>query len=692
MEKEYSHMQLINGEGEFNVAGVDKFMRLTKFSKYGRSYGVLAIMGPQSSGKSTLLNHLFGTKFKEMDAYEGRNQTTQGIWISKYAGEKPCTIVMDLEGTDGSERGEDDTAFERQSALFALATADILIINMWCHDVGRERAANKPLLRKVFQVMLNIIGAPKIKLLFVLRDKTKTPLDRLEHMLRNDAKKIWDSVHKHTSHVDTSLSNFFNVDVVALSSYEQSEEQFNKEVAQLRGRLLEELTGDRQDVIPASEFFVSAKDIWKRIKENKDLDLPALKIMVATVRCEKIVNKKLDELSYNKDWLALKRATQSGQFSSFGSKLSSILETIFSEYEKEAFHFDEGVKNDKRKLLELKALDFVRPSCLEFLKHLPLETLKNFKSRLEEMLYKGAGFAASAKYCADSEKLEFDQACADAAIRYFKWETSDVRKKLFQDIDSSKTLVREEILTKWKVTYEEKLQTALSKQLDFLFENPDKDTWASIRKLLTSNIEIATSEMSARISVLELAGDQKSNKMIQDLRDYGRSIVERKAREEANVVLKPMTTRFVDILNKAIERKSKERAIRNARTESLRVLSVMAAIRLEEKPDKIEKMLLSSLTKGSLSLKKLSSSTWPEVSPKDTMIKPEQCNSIWEQFEAEILTTIQKFIELKGNNTGRFKAIAKTTLEVAGVAIGIASLVTTIVVAPHVGIAVLFLL
>ncbi len=34
-------------------------------------------MGPQSSGKSTLLNHLFGTKFKEMDALAYRGQTTQ---------------------------------------------------------------------------------------------------------------------------------------------------------------------------------------------------------------------------------------------------------------------------------------------------------------------------------------------------------------------------------------------------------------------------------------------------------------------------------------------------------------------------------------------------------------------------------------------------------------------------------------
>jgi Root hair defective 3 GTP-binding protein (RHD3) len=38
---------------------------------------------------------------------------------------------MDLEGSDGRERGEDDTSFERQSALFALSAADVLLVNMW---------------------------------------------------------------------------------------------------------------------------------------------------------------------------------------------------------------------------------------------------------------------------------------------------------------------------------------------------------------------------------------------------------------------------------------------------------------------------------------------------------------------------------------------------------------------------------
>ena len=44
------------------------------------------------------------------------------------------------------ERGEDDTNFEKQSALFALAVADVLLINLWCHDIGREHGSGKPLL------------------------------------------------------------------------------------------------------------------------------------------------------------------------------------------------------------------------------------------------------------------------------------------------------------------------------------------------------------------------------------------------------------------------------------------------------------------------------------------------------------------------------------------------------------------
>lgn len=52
----------------------------------------------------TLLNRLFRTQFDVMSGGM-RQQTTRGIWMGK-AQDAPI-LVMDVEGTDGQERGED---------------------------------------------------------------------------------------------------------------------------------------------------------------------------------------------------------------------------------------------------------------------------------------------------------------------------------------------------------------------------------------------------------------------------------------------------------------------------------------------------------------------------------------------------------------------------------------------------------
>ena len=94
-----------------------------------------------------------------------RRQTTRGIWMSKnkrnLTSEKsrePMAeniLVMDVEGTDGRERGEDQD-FERKAALFALATSEVLIVNMWEHQVGLYQGANMGLLKTVFEVNLQL--------------------------------------------------------------------------------------------------------------------------------------------------------------------------------------------------------------------------------------------------------------------------------------------------------------------------------------------------------------------------------------------------------------------------------------------------------------------------------------------------------------------------------------------------------
>lgn len=95
---------------------------------------------------------------------DDRKQTTKGIWMSKNKKSHSTTdpkkmadniLVMDVEGTDGRERGEDQD-FERKSALFALATSEVLIVNIWEHQIGLYQGANMGLLKVVFEVNLEL--------------------------------------------------------------------------------------------------------------------------------------------------------------------------------------------------------------------------------------------------------------------------------------------------------------------------------------------------------------------------------------------------------------------------------------------------------------------------------------------------------------------------------------------------------
>ncbi|TYK30626.1 metal transporter Nramp1-like [Cucumis melo var. makuwa] len=81
----------------------------------------------------------------------------------------PGNFEIDLQSSAQYKYG-DDTAFEKQSTLFALV--------VWCHDIGREQAANKPFLKTVFQVMMRLFSPHKTTLMFVIRDKTRVAILR----------------------------------------------------------------------------------------------------------------------------------------------------------------------------------------------------------------------------------------------------------------------------------------------------------------------------------------------------------------------------------------------------------------------------------------------------------------------------------------------------------------------------------
>lgn len=56
---------MIDGDGEFNVSGIDHFIKEVKLGECGLSYAVVSIMGPQSSGMHILFSYLVNASFHD---------------------------------------------------------------------------------------------------------------------------------------------------------------------------------------------------------------------------------------------------------------------------------------------------------------------------------------------------------------------------------------------------------------------------------------------------------------------------------------------------------------------------------------------------------------------------------------------------------------------------------------------------
>ncbi|GJX64419.1 root hair defective 3-like protein [Tanacetum coccineum] len=147
-----------------------------------------------------------------------------------------------------------------------------------------------------------------------------------------------------------------------------------------------------------------------------------------------------------------------------------------------------------------------------------------------------------------------------------------------------------------------KLKDTLYGPVEALLEGAAEDTWPAIRKVLRNETKTVVFEFTDALSGYEMDEDAKKNH-ISTLENYAIDVVEGKTKEEASKVLQRMKERFTIIFNhdnylmpRTWTGKEDIRAINKiARTSSLKLLSVLVAIRLEDYSDKIEGMLLLAL-------------------------------------------------------------------------------------------------
>ncbi|THY30808.1 root hair defective 3 GTP-binding protein [Aureobasidium pullulans] len=379
-------IQVIDENKTFN-ANLPAYLDVEHVLRQGFNYHLISVFGSQSTGKSTLLNHLFGTHFGVMSESE-RRQTTKGIWMSKNKRAQAeggaikmadNILVMDVEGTDGRERGEDQD-FERKSALFALATSEVLIVNIWEHQVGLYQGANMGLLKTVFEVNLQLFlkdnnSTPRSLLFFVIRDHIgTTPLSNLRQTLLADLTRIWSTLSKPPGLENSKIEDYFDFAFTALPHKILQPEQFVESVAKLGSRFREGQKTSRTNPfsdeqaepillpeyhrrIPADGFSMYAGNIWEQIDSNKDLDLPTQQELLAQFRCDEIAREVLVAFDEVITPLESKQAdaAKSGApsvLAGLGKAMNVARAKVLQDFTSEASRYHQGVY--KRKSAELE--------------------------------------------------------------------------------------------------------------------------------------------------------------------------------------------------------------------------------------------------------------------------------------------------------------------------------------------------
>ncbi|KAI5954670.1 SEY1 [Candida jiufengensis] len=485
-------IQVIDEYKHFNDEILDY---VNKTSTYGHNYHIVAVFGSQSTGKSTLLNKLFNTNFDVMNE-SNRQQTTKGIWlahspaISSTSGQfsnKSNILVMDVEGTDGRERGEDQD-FERKAALFALSTSEVLILNIWEHQIGLYQGANMGLLKTVFEVNITLFGKSKLEkkndhrvlLLVVIRDHVgNTPVESLASTITQDLKKMWDSLSKPSEFEHLKFEDFFDLDFHALNHKILQPEQFITGINKLGDRLLKEndlFKPEYHHNIPIDGWTLYAEKCWEQIENNKDLDLPTQQILVAQFKCDEIVEIVYQEFlsKFNEHF---KLTQENPNFENLGLLFNDLKNEVLEDYDQLAAKYNQSVYESKR----LKLESLVNTKFKEVFDLYSRQLIQNSTSSFENDLIalKGQNFVEQSQKLSTSiitlVALNLGLISLNGSIDH-KDLISNFEKDIAGTILKQQKIELDNIINKSV----KKLNTNLTKFMQLEINDPNEKTWDNI--------------------------------------------------------------------------------------------------------------------------------------------------------------------------------------------------------------------
>ncbi|KAG8084277.1 hypothetical protein GUJ93_ZPchr0010g10960 [Zizania palustris] len=196
-------------------------------------YPVFSIIGARSSGKSTLMNVMFKTKFAALNQSRG--------------------IKID--------------------------------------EIGQNHGGSIPLLRIVLQERLNHV-MHKLKVVFVVRDyNDKISKEKLHAKLTSMLVKIWGE--KFPKNKSSNISDYFEITVEFLPNLDYcGKKEFGNRCAEIRNRNVNDFVAQHY-TCPVEEFPRHANILWDNIKQNRRLNMPSYWAITSSNRCKAMSDELL---------------------------------------------------------------------------------------------------------------------------------------------------------------------------------------------------------------------------------------------------------------------------------------------------------------------------------------------------------------------------------------------------------------
>lgn len=115
--------------------------------------------------------------------------------------------------------------------------------------------------------------------------------------------------------------------------------------------------------MPASALPLHLKEVWNVIHAQKDLDLPAHKVMVAHIRCRDIATDQLQAITNDAAWQGLLEDAVSGQeVTDFNTRSSSLIESCLYGYDTDAMYFVDAVRIEQKEELQKQLYACLQPA------------------------------------------------------------------------------------------------------------------------------------------------------------------------------------------------------------------------------------------------------------------------------------------------------------------------------------------